>query len=351
MNNATDYSGEPKKSYKSYCIQFLDHKCSVTTPFDLKKEWTPLVTPFFQIAENEAEAPIHFLVKEDSKIDHLFQLSKDSTPLTLHCDAAGTLVKTPHQTIVLSPELHTAYIVDRSEHTITYVCKKFSHSASLDLLQLVRGVLVGLAQNNGMKVHMSVTASKDDAIAFVGGKNAGKTSFMLAFLKQIGGSSFIANDKALLRSNNRTVTVWGLPYAVSIGFGALDCCDEIPVNSKTRIIEDKAYFWPSEIAEYLNRSIVTSQDISTIVQVHIDPADSNLRFCEVAPPERKRIVSEEVITFSDKVDPHWLLHLLDITFVQEDLTDLLVQKQWYRLQGNPWNGTLKKLLKKHSLFE
>ncbi|KYK38675.1 MAG: hypothetical protein AYK18_00730 [Theionarchaea archaeon DG-70] len=337
----------------TYCIQFLDHVCTVTTHIDLLREWTPLLTPFFTIVKRESEAHINFSVEENpNTVTHLLQNQGSAPSIQLHCEATGRIVaQAPGRTTIVSPELQTVYAVEtlKDQYSIEYMCKKFSTAIKLDLLRLVRGTLVGLTSEM-RKVHMSV-AAKEDGIAFVGGKNAGKTSFMLAFLKQVEGSAFLANDKTLLSVNNDTLTVWGLPYAVSIGFGALQCCDEIPVNEKTRIINDKAYFWPEELAEHLGRAVIPSSSLSAVVQVHIDPAVSTLTLREVPPQKRKKIVQEEITTFSDRVDPHWLLNLLEMTPAHNDrVTDLLVQKKWYTLYGNPWNGTLKSFLKAHHLI-
>lgn len=350
-NHRSDHRGV---SHSTYCIQFLDHASTVTTHIDLLREWTPLLTPFFTIIRGKSEAHINFFVEENpSVVTHLLQNHKSAPSIQLHCEATGKIVaQAPGQTTIVSPELQTAYTVEilKDQYSIEYMCKKFSTAIKLDLLRLVRGTLVGLTSEME-KVHMSV-AAKEDGIAFVGGKNAGKTSFMLAFLKQVEGSAFLANDKTLLSVNNDTLTVWGLPYAVSIGFGALQCCDEIPINKETRIINDKAYFWPKELAKHLGRAAIPSSSLSTIIQVHIDPAVSTLTLREVSPQKRRKIVQEEITTFSDRVDPHWLLNLLGITPAQNDrVTDLLVQKKWYSLHGNPWNGTLKSLLKAHHLID
>ena len=259
--------------------------------------------------------------------------------------------------IILIRELGVAYIIIsyNGRFCIKYLLNKFSLPISLDILRIVRGVLIALAQEGGLKkVHMSVVAIKNNAVAFVGDKNAGKTSFMLAFLKQFRESSFLTNDKALLNidKKNRDIIVWGLPYAISIGFGALDCYKEIPFDSqKTRIIKDKAYYWPQELTKYMNRTISTPGVIlSSIFVVQIDPTDTQLS-CSEVKFNKNEFIQKNIINFSDKITPYWLLELLSIEFVQEndELINLLAHNCLYNICGNPCKGNLKDLMEKYCL--
>jgi hypothetical protein len=338
----------------TYDIQFMNHTCTVNTEIDIARKWATFLNPFFSIRRKLEDADIRFFVEENPQlVDDLLAAHEDAPPIHLHCGALGRVIEEkPGHLVVVSPALQTVYIVEpcRDQSTITYICREFSHEIDLDLLRLVRGILVGLAQSSKMKkVHVSAVA-QEKGIAFVGKKDAGKTSFMLAFLQQVREASLIANDKALVSESQNNLVMWGLPYAVSIGFGALQCCANIPFDEQTRIIGDKAYFWPRELSQYMGRPISLSSPVEAVVQVQIDVARNDLKTRDIPLEERRKIIQEEIFTFSDMVDPHWLLNFLDIAPAQNQrVRDLLMQKEWYCFYGNPWNGNLKKTMETHDL--
>lgn len=341
-----------------YCVRFLSHECVIHTSHDLLTEWRPFLSPFFDITKKMTGSPPIFCVEESPETVEqlLHHVNVGSAELiTLHCDIPGSVVvKEPGHITIAAPELKTVYTIeyrDTGVH-ITYVCKHFSESASLDLLRLVRGILIGRAQTKGMKrAHMSVVSLKGSGIGFIGGKNSGKTSFMLAFLKQFPQSSFVSNDKVLLSLENAPL-VFGLPYAVSIGFGALECCREIPFTEERRVIDEKAYYWPEELAEYLDRTISPSVELSSLIHVQIDPGATNLKCTEITDyHEKKEVILENVIRFSDKTTPHWLLDLLDIHPDCGEFVNELTRCRLLIVRGNPWNGNVKQLMEESNLFQ
>ena len=327
-----------------YCVKFLNHECVIDTSHDLLTEWNLYISPFFDISRDMRESFIRFRVEENPKyVQHILHHTIGAES-TLHCDMGGKIVEEPNQTIVAVPKLQTVYRVQSSDTGIhiDYVCTRFSALTSLDLLRLVRGLLIGLAETGGMKkAHMSIVALENRGIGFIGGKNSGKTSFMLAFLKQFVKSSFVSNDKTLLNKNGK---VFGLPYAVSIGFGALTCCKEMPFTDKRRVIDEKAYYWPEELANYLGRTITPFVELSSLLHVSIDPGDTILHCSEITNyHEKKDIIKKHVFHFSDKVNPYWLLDLLDIR-PENQCADWLLHIPLYNLWGNPWNGNMKHAL-------
>lgn len=341
-----------------YCVRFLSHECVIHTSHDLLTEWRPFLSPFFDIAKKMTGNPPIFCVEENPEtVQQLLHHvnAGNAERITLHCDIAGSMmVKEPGRITIVAPELKTVYSIEYRDTGIhmTYMCEHFSLSASLDLLRLVRGILIGHAQAKGMKkAHMSVVSFKGSGIGFIGGKNSGKTSFMLAFLKQFPQSSFVSNDKVLLSLEN-SPQVFGLPFAVSIGFGALERCKEIPFTEKRRVIDEKAYYWPEELAEYLGRAISPSAKLSSLIHVQIDPGATTLRCTEITGyHEKKEVILENVIRFSDKTSPHWLLDLLDIHPDCSEFVDELTRCRLLSVCGNPWNGNVKQLMEESNLFQ
>jgi GTPase SAR1 family protein len=340
-----------------YSVKFLNHQCTIDTPFDFVKEWELYLLPFFEIGENgSTKSQFHFCLQANPDLVlHFFKnkLRNKANTVSLHCDLVGEKIyEENYQVILLVQEIESVYIIENTGvcYNIQYICKSFSNSIILDLLRLIRGVLIGLAQQDGMqKSHMAVVTLRKNAIAFLGNKGAGKTSFMIAFLKQFYQSSFLTNDKALLMlSPNKSITVFGLPYAIPIGFGTLDSCKEIPLGNETRIINNKAYFWPTQLVEQcLNRSVSPSSTLSSLVKVQINPTATELTYFEVTNFLQKKNIIEEIFIFSDEVTPHWLLNILGINPISSNYCmEHLMQKPLYQVCGNPWSEALKPLIER-----
>ena len=341
-----------------FLIKSLDYECIIDAPFDLGKEWKLWFTPFCEIVKIDTiDVSPQFCVQENPEFIHqLLQKGRkqDFESITLHSGLLGEIVSTEGgKTLILVNELRVAYMVEgkAEEFCVHYFCEKISDLILLDLYRLIRGILIGTAQRSGKKwAHMSVATVEGHGIAFVGPKGAGKTSFMLALLSQLTCSSLLANDKVLLSQDGKgTVTGTGHPDAVSIGLGALNCCEELLlVNRENRVVNDKVCFWPQEIANYLNRDVVPCARLSFIVSVQIDPSRADLTCSRIIEPHmKKEFIVTNVINFSSKIYPHWLLKILDIKPAPEKrFVDLLTQNLSYEISGNPWNGNLKPMILK-----
>ncbi|MBU7046206.1 MAG: hypothetical protein HXS54_07175 [Theionarchaea archaeon] len=145
-----------------YSVRFLNHECVIDTSHDLLTEWNLYISPFFDISREMKESFISFRVEENPKyVQHILHHTCIGAESILHCDMAGKIVEEPDQTIVAVLGLQAVYRVQSSDTGIhiDYVCTRFSTLTSLDLLRLVRGLLIGLAETGGMKkAHMSVVA-------------------------------------------------------------------------------------------------------------------------------------------------------------------------------------------------
>ena len=342
-------------------IRFLQRECTLESTSDLFTSLSLFLAPFFDVTEGKsAKSGLVFRLEHDPRpLGELLKRGYESVHLRcipLHLGMTGWLIsREVGNTLVLAPEINTAYVIARDDRqvTITLVCADLSDATMLDLLRLVRGCLIALSLNDGMsQAHMSVVTLRGRAFAFIGGTGAGKTSFMLAFLQQIEGSSFITNDKALVTpaSQGPGIAAFGLPYAISIGFGALNRCVQIVVDPKTRVIDDEAYFWPPELVGYFDRTISTRADLSATVAVQIDPSVPGLNSAEVAfVHEKEDLIRANVFEFSDAITPYWLLDLIGIgKSPARDLTEALAHKPMYKLHGNPWDGNLKGFFERYN---
>ncbi|WP_242267232.1 hypothetical protein [Bacillus cereus group sp. BfR-BA-01518] len=338
-----------------YHMNFIDKKCSIDSDINLINEWESFIDPYIDIQNNyeKDNEKIHFIVKEDStKIKGFSASLNGKQDIELHCDLYGKVILENNlETIIFIDSLRVAYYIQKNKDgfCITYYYEKFSNEISLDLLRIVRGILIALIERDGLtKVHMATVANDKNAICFIGGEGAGKTSFMLSFLKQIENSRFVTNDKALidLTKNDGNLSVWGTPYAISIGNGALQSSPEIEVTSKTRVINNEAYFWPNELKQHLNREIQTHAKVSFIFVVTINPKLDHLEYEIIHESQTKReFIQQYVLNFSDRIAPNWLNNFIGICpEVQEKAEDLFLNIPIIKLYGNPWDGNLKRIL-------
>ena len=347
---------------RHYRISFLQCACLVRSEANLKRLWEPLLGPFFDISETESvESDIAFKVQVNPRALAVlwdYTTRHEFEEVKLHLDLNGRLfrIRGANDRVTIVSEFGVAYEIEGldGKTQVEFICPQFSGEIVLDLLRLVRGVLIASAMRGGFdKLHMSVVASGDNSIAFVGAENAGKTSYMLSFLQQIPGSSIITNDKTLVprKIHKSPLACFGLPYAVSVGSGALACCPEIKTTPTTRMINGEAYFWPAELAGYFGRVVKTEGSLTQLALVRIDPKASGIALsCINTEAERRCVLLTHVLTFSDKSSPYWLLDLLGLTPLAHGKSfETLTKIPMYLLQGNPWDGNLRRVLNREYL--
>lgn len=341
---------------KCYLINFLNYQCTIYSSADLLNLWSDFVDPYFKIAlcENIKSEYAFYIDENYSTVERLIneKFKHTSHQILLHCDVKAEMyTDSTSGVIVLAKSIETAYMIEKhsTKNIVRYICNEFGSLSCLDLFRLVRGVLEGQARQAGaLKVHMSAATLGNNTIAFIGDAGAGKTSFMLSFLKNYYGAGFLTNDKVLLNIDNRNIYLYGLPYAVSIGYGSLKCCEEIIVNQNTRIINEEAYFWPKELSSMLGCEVVAVSSLKVIFIVKINHKEDGLTFSEITCAEEKyQFLKKNVLCYSDKVTPYWLLNILGINIkLNEKVKVVLTERRLFRIYGNPWGNTFKDVVNK-----
>lgn len=330
-----------------YHVTFLGQIITIETSVDLVARWSEMMSPYMVVTEGLNERSDAYVVVKRKNFDGN---ALESSPelVKLHCGAVGFSRRHENTTTVHSPSLRVTYVLRRTSNVlfVDYMYQDFTEEVNLDLLRIVRGILDLLGQASGLrKVHMAVVSDNQYGAALIGPEGAGKTSFMLAFLAQVEQSSLVTNDKALMESVSKRILAYGLPYAVSVGDEALKRYP--PVSSKLgpRRINGEIYYWPNEIVSSVNRSLSICAKLDFILAVEIDPDSNDLKASKV---ERSKEITDffrnNVFAFSDQVSPDWLRPWI----VQENANDTrtlesLSDLPMLRLQGNPWNGNLKRL--------
>ncbi|OVE67260.1 hypothetical protein CCS79_14120 [Clostridium diolis] len=351
-----------KEKYKlenldRYTINFLEYNCYVYSKYNLGDMWEDISIPYFTITKNDNNCSCKYTFYVDDDLLH----SKEKIQfklipireINLHCKLQGKLYsnETDESIIIRNDENALYQIINLdSESIIKCKYKEFNKSISLDLFRLVRGVLEGLARNKYMlKSHMSCVSIRKQCVSFVGVEGAGKTSFMLSCLKQFSEAELLTNDKSLLEYNtDAKIRVIGLPYAVSIGQGALEHCNEIKMDDDIRIIDDEIYIWHTKLVSYLNKKVSMNSELGVIVQVEINPDINKLQLQEITDyNEKANLIEKDILSFSDKVTPYWLLEMLNINISKNEIIrQQLLKQKFYKLYGNPWIKSYKEILYK-----
>lgn len=344
-----DYNKRMESSKMRYRITFLNSYCTVDTMIDLKEKWDHIVEPFMKIEIDEFSTvgQIHFCFERNKQPI----VRKDiGIFLDLHCNLVGRMFSENNVTTIWVDELGVFYVLEQNEDVLffNYYFTEYSEEINMDFMRIVRGALISIAEAMGlMKAHMSIVATGDSASAFIGDEGAGKTSFMLSYLTQFKRAALITNDKTLLViSKDQQLDAYGLPYAVSIGAGALIRLPEIRIQDKTRIINKEAYFWPVEVTLSLKRKISKSAKISRIFYVRIAPERDGIDCVPIYDPEEKKThIQKHVINFSDRISPKWLDKWIGVSNAPVDIiVDNLLRIPMYRLEGNPWQVNLNEVL-------
>jgi len=302
-----------------------------------------------EAAEATVPGKVHFNLEMNPAAVTDYARQVESAPaLQLHCDLEGRIHSDNTTAIIYVQELRVAYVLERSggQLAFSYVYDEFTSELELDFMRIARGALIALAEASGWrKAHMAVVGQEGCGVAFIGGEGAGKTSFMLSFLTQLEHARLITNDKALLAQvpDSGNMEAYGLPYAVSIGAGALTHLP-IEVNSETRIISEEAYFWPREVVRRLERETSRRIALQWMFHVRIVPEQQGLT-CSVVhhAEERRELLLSHVLCFSDRITPSWLNRWLDVTVSPVSVPESLLTVPMLRVEGNPWNGGLQEM--------
>lgn len=335
-----------------YRVAFLDNDICIDSTVNLKELWGEILSPYMEIEEvhDNWMTRIHFALERNESASKEFEAEKDKKKIIeLHCGKTGKFIQRDNTTLISVDDLPVFYLVkyDKDSLRFNYYFNEFSDGVSVDFLQIVRGVLISAAEMQGyVKAHMAVVSNGTDGFGFIGNEGAGKTSFMLSFLRQDSKSTLVTNDKVVLTASNDKLMALGLPYAISVGKGSMESCKELQLSPDTRIINEEAYFWPQEVVQRLERSLITHSDISLLIVVKINPNVEYLECVTVDNNQMKaKYISEYVLNFSDKVSPHWLKKWTGFnSFSEETIKNYLCKLQMIRLNGNPWNSDFGRLI-------
>lgn len=166
-------------------------------------------------------------------------------------------------------------------------------------LRLIRKILrLQLLERGTLFVHGGMVEYKNNGIAFLGKKKAGKTSSILSFLANEKSSTYITNDDLSLQLNETDGNVYGYgwPRSISIRSDSLQKINGLnidikelshPIHTQHKEKFNSYYLYPKELSHFANLKIVENERISTFIFPSFTSNESN-------QAEIKRLSKEEV---------------------------------------------------------
>lgn len=231
--------------------------------------------------------------------------------LPIHADSVGLKFKVDGIKLLIKSHKFEYAI---AENSITLVnLNENVKGVTEEVLRLGRAILVAKAQAAGnAKVQMAVIFDKKHktGLCFYGPPKSGKTSFVLALLRS-GKDRFqlIANDKALISSDGKSAI--GIPYAIGVRSEAYRHHSDILASSEFRLIGEKSYFWPQDLANHFGSTVTSACKNLLPVAVKFAPKQlvkvTSLTALEAAPYQRS------VMEFTDRINPVWILEAMGIS--------------------------------------
>lgn len=263
----------------------------------------------------------------------------------LHGNICGLLLITPGKSEhVWNVGNNIVYEIQKSgrQRRLDFICNTFTTNVCLDLVRILRGILSrGVELQHALRIHAACVSKDRRAIAFVGPSETGKTSFMLASLRSGWADGFITNDKALVVSSGGTTDIIGIPYAVSIGDGALKKCPTLNCRNDGRHINGETYFWPMQLAESFNCRLESQGSLAAILQVQIDLTSKKETIESLDIQTCLGVLTE----FTDSMHPKWLHRSLALNKKESLEVFGFGNVPCCRITGNPWNMDFTKVIR------
>jgi HAD superfamily hydrolase (TIGR01549 family) len=221
------------------------------------------------------------------------------------------------------------------------ICGRDEPAHRLDLIQVVRGLVLGAARADGWRpAHAAALEIDGRGVLLVGPKAAGKTSFALAALRADPERvALVTNDKGLFDPADGA-TVAGLPFAAAVAPGTLGALPGL-ARPGDRWSAGKLLLWPVELADRLGIALSRATRVDEVWWCGLDLAAGDVTSTPLLAAERAGAI-RDVLDFSYRMSPVWLWDRLGWPAVPADRSSTvpaaLADADWYRVTGNPWTG-------------
>jgi hypothetical protein len=258
----------------------------------------------------------------------------EGEPLLLHQGHRGSIRKLDSGHLVVNRSRGVHYHVEPGSPPAVTCCV-VGGRPEVDVLQIVRGLLVGAGAELLAPLHGAVLSTANgDGILVAGEKGAGKTSFALGLLSGPGrdGAGLVSNDKVLI--DTESLRAYGLPYAIAICDGTLGALPELAGLPRRRE-SGKSLFWPVEIAAALGFRLVPSVVLREQWWCGLDLSRLGVVLRSAPPPDQE---PSALAKFTSNLLPVWLLQLLGSWAPRPPVN--VVDVPASRVEGNPWRSWL-----------
>jgi hypothetical protein len=319
-------------------LDYVDARVAIVGEGDWAS-WVPRLSPFvlFQPEMDGQDPQATVTLVEDPEPFQRALESKDAPLVPLHGDhVAHRLVLAGREVFVLE---NVAFSCARgTPPVVTVYWSRDRKAAEFEVMRIARGLLTGLAERAGWRrVHMAAVALGRRVVGICGPKGAGKTSALLSLLLLSPELSLLTNDKALVRSDAAGMAVVGVPYAVSVGDGALNCVSPLKGAPSIRNLDGKTHYWPSSVASALNCGLQGGGLLTGLLALDLALQDGEGPAASLSRGAMPAAALQAVSSFSEKMHPRWIFPRLGLDIPSHPPLSFadLPQAQF---RGNPWGN-------------
>jgi hypothetical protein len=338
---------------EEFAVTFGGHRWGVASDVAMREHWEHWAQPFFRVDDADRLTSRNVEVRAT----RIGDAPRDAERIVLHGEHGGAAWWDDDVWHVRHSSLPVVYSwsasLGRQILCFDYDRTMPANDISLDVFRVVRGLLCAepeVAQRS--RAHMAVVARGDVAIAFVGDKGAGKTSFSLSLLDAHPAVGFVTNDKAQIEHEDGRVMVHGLPLAAAIGLESVPSMPALTVDGASRVIDGKLYLWPQDLAGLMGKRCVASAPLGLVCACELDLAAHDAKTAPIDHVAAQDYVTGPVSQYTDRINPDWLIRRV-FGVVPKDVPKTLLDVPWVRVRGNPWTNSwptvFEDLVERHGL--
>ncbi|MCR6651343.1 MAG: hypothetical protein NVV73_07535 [Cellvibrionaceae bacterium] len=177
--------------------------------------------------------------------------------------------------------LKVRYTVDISRNSVKMCVHETDETALMAVVRILRCVFIyELLTNGWIPFHAAAVKLKNRVICISGDKFSGKTTAMMAALKN-WRASFISNDKIFIKNTGDVVYVCALPISVGVRRYTSELFSLKTKQFSTGSGGARMSFSPREIAAFFNVDVDRGGWLSSIIIPHYIPNCDECGFKEV----------------------------------------------------------------------
>jgi hypothetical protein len=322
MNIESLFNANTQKNNK-YKISFDDISMSMNVycnncfDIDVLRSYLPNSLKITECIENDSRFSLNIIISEELKdyMDYYEQCSKIETEIMIHGGNFQSFVSQKYDDtyrILFKKEEGTILFINYEESKIFCVTNNLSSFVS----QIIKNIFLESAKEDGhIVLHAGAFEYNGKAFAICGDKGAGKTTFLLNSLIADKTTTYISNDRILLKIIDDEIMVNSWGSIINIGRGSLISLREnynitnYKLNSIIDMLntnKDKKVFTLKELMDVLYiKNMKTRSTLGGIIIPNIC-FDKKTEIRVVEFNEYRNIIMRNFLNIDYDEHPNWL---------------------------------------------